>query len=117
MTEDEIAAVEALYGTGVLTPRDHWLLTQRKDLLSPIEKQEAYILRMAIVPLPCPACGELTCQLAAGGENMLTVNVPDDEYRCPNPRCGTPLVWHLTVTGQQFFTVNFSRRKEEQEEG
>jgi hypothetical protein len=115
MTGDEIAAIEALTSFGLLMERERWLLTQRKDLLSPLEKQEAYILRMALVPLPCPACGLLTCQLAAGGEDWLAAHVADDEYRCH--RCGEPLVWHLAITGQQFFTVNFSRLKEEQGEG
>jgi endogenous inhibitor of DNA gyrase (YacG/DUF329 family) len=114
MTEDEVATVEALYGAS-LGPRERLLLTTRKDLLGPLEKQEAYILRMAIVAVPCPACGEPTSQWAAGGEDLLTTPVADEEYRCH--RCGTPLVWHLTITGQQFFTVNFSRREEEQGEG
>ena len=110
MTEDEIAAAEALYETE-LTPREHWLLTQRRDLLGPLEKQEVYILRMSLIPLPCPACGVFTCQLAAVEEGVLPAQATDDDYRCR--KCATPLTWHLGITGDQFFTVNFPRRQQE----
>jgi hypothetical protein len=110
MKQQETYDIEKLYGI-FLQPRERVLLTSRGDLLSHLEKQESYLLRMALSPVPCPSCGIITCQYAALPEGESPLSCPDDAYRCP--RCNVPLVWHLALTGQQFFTVNFPKHNQE----
>lgn len=105
MNNDEAAQLAARYEV-TLTDREVQLLTTGNDLLGLIEQQGAWLLRAALAPIRCPACGEATCQRAAGvplydvDDHALH---PDDGYRCH--RCGTQLTWHLPFSGAAFFTL------------
>lgn len=99
-----IAAWEHSYGF-TLTDEERDLLTTGSALQTPIERQQAYVLRMAMESLECPACLTTTCQRAALGHPFeWNTPTPDDAYHCPN--CKRQLVWHLGFyAGQIWFTL------------
>lgn len=94
---------QELYGI-TLTNRERTLLTQPESMLSPIEWQHAYVLKMALRAVRCPACQRFICQRSADPAWDVKGSTPDDAYVCP--RCGAQLTWHLELTGNQEFTLN-----------
>ena len=93
------------------------MLTYPANLLDPIEKQRAYILRLGLEPQQCPACHGLICQrsaaLAAQDPDEPTPVAPqhsdkraDSDYECN--RCGTPLTYctGLFITDTWFTTTD-----------
>lgn len=96
-----------LYG---LTFTEHELMllnTVDRGLLTPIQRQEQYILGLALQPLRCPGCGGVTCRRAAYTGQDFTAGhepVPDDAYACQI--CHVRLEWHLAlIGGDQWFTL------------
>ena len=97
---------EGLYGIE-LTEHEKVLLTTTKALLSPLERQEQFILNVALEPVKCPACPALICQRSAapGGVFDMTASTPDDSYECPS--CHIRLTWNMALFGAgQWFTIN-----------
>jgi hypothetical protein len=96
---------EGLYGI-TLTEHEKMLLTTTKELLRPIERQEQYILRMALEPVKCPACPLIISRRSAiaGGVFDMRGSIPDNAYECPN--CHVKLTWHIELFGGgQFFSI------------
>lgn len=105
LTAAELDALAARYEGLEFTAAERHFLT---DPLTgwntdPLDRQRAYITRLALEPLQCPACHAATCRRAAATAWDLAGAVPDDAYKCP--ACGTPLTWHLDITGRSWFTT------------
>lgn len=105
LAEADLGAAEELYGIA-FTGQERMLLLTDSKLLDPIEQQRAYLLAMALVAIPCPACAMMTCQRAAALTDWL--HAPDNGYACQ--ACHMPLIWVLPFTGHQFFTVNLEMK-------
>lgn len=104
MEDDTIGTLEQVFRI-TLGKQQRMLLTTPPGLLDPIERQHAYLLRMALTPVPCPACQIAICQLSASPDGFDPGgSVPDDSYVCP--RCGAKLTWNLALAGTQSFTLN-----------
>jgi hypothetical protein len=61
------------------------LLISPRDLLTPIDRQRAYLLRLALRPEQCPACKYILCQRSAwAGGDFDPGTAPDGPgYTCP----------------------------------
>ena len=110
ITEDEIREIEERYGI-TLSEKERMLLTTPKDLLSPVECQERYLLGQDLAPVQCPACLSVICRLSAlrDGREDIGGHHPDEDHWCP--RCGARLTWHLPLTGDGFFTIHPSEAR------
>jgi hypothetical protein len=68
------------------------LLSTRNSLLDPIERQRAFLLRMALRPESCPACKWILCQRSAWARGTFDPGTTGDGpgYQCPN--CSADLI-------------------------
>ena len=83
------------------TDQERMLLTTTDDnLLTHLEQQERFLLRMALRPEQCPACKFVLCPRSAwaGAEPYSLGTAPDEGYACP--ACKAVLIHRqgLTVT-------------------
>lgn len=100
LTPDQL---QELYGI-TFSDGERILLTRSNDLLNMREEQWAYLLKMALTPLRCPACQGVICQRSADRDWNPQIHMPDDAYVCP--LCQAQLTWYLEITGGQGFTLN-----------
>jgi hypothetical protein len=103
MNKNAIARLEKLLGI-TLDDREVTLLTTQNSVLGPLDSQRAFLLTMALTPVPCPACQQPVSRRSADPDWDVNGSTPDDRYVCP--RCGAKLTWHLSLTGDQSFTLN-----------
>lgn len=61
------------------------------ELLDPIEKQERFLLQIALLKRPCPAC-EALCHQVEASRGVYDLGAATDDFACP--ACKAP----LTVT-------------------
>jgi hypothetical protein len=86
----------------MFTDREAMLLSTAPALLSPNDRQRAFILYGQVSPIQCPACLGDICRLAASTSDASPH--PDDAYQCN--RCDALLHWHLGLyAGQEWFTL------------
>jgi hypothetical protein len=108
MTAAELAEFYSI----TFTPRELDLLNggstaEPEYLRDPLDAQRIAVLRLDLTPVPCPACGLVICRRSAytgdpdpdrpGGWN-------DDANACPH--CKAKLTWHLSIVGEQWFTLS-----------
>lgn len=69
------------------------ILKAPEALLTTIEKQKRFLLRLALIKVPCPVCGHAVNQLEAAGIGLEDYPFDDKklDFRCRNPACGVPL--------------------------
>lgn len=108
--EDQLREIEQKYRI-TLTDGERMLLTTPTDLLSPVERQQRYLLGKDLAPLQCPACLSVICRLSAlrDGREDIGGHHPDEDHWCP--RCEARLVWHLPLMGDSFFTIHPSEAR------
>jgi len=67
-------------------------------LLTELDKQRAYLVRMALQQSPCPFCATPLDQYEASEDRYSVENEHrDDDYRCPN--CQAALLFVLPLFG------------------
>lgn len=101
----ELAKIEHAYGIE-LTEQEIKLLTTSKGLLSPVERQEKFLLEDALEPLGCPGCRGVICQRSAypGYTAHLNRSIPDHgSYECP--LCTARLDYWMTIVGTKGFDL------------
>lgn len=67
------------------------LLTMHQDVLSQVDRQRLFLLRVEGTPVPCPACKKSVNAIDAAGIELdaYDFGVTTYEYRCP--ACGAEL--------------------------
>lgn len=69
-------------------------------LLTTVERQRQYVLRLALAPMPCPVCGRPTSKVEAAGYSLDeydTTQADNRAYTCPE--CATALVYVVPIVG------------------
>lgn len=116
MDTSTIETIEETFGVK-LSDNVKFVLTTPDGLLTPYQRQERFLLSIALAPRQCPACLSIICQLSAapGADLKFNESVPDDQYVCP--KCETHLVWHVALIGDHFFTLHPDEAKPVKQRG
>ena len=114
--EPKLAELEQVFGF-TLTDKERELLACKDSpsLLSPIERQQLYILRTwGLEPKQCPACKMVMCKRGAAlaakdpeEETPVTPRTPndytDESFACN--WCGAKLTWSVDILGSTQFEL------------
>jgi hypothetical protein len=88
-----------------LTDHERMLLTAPDSLLSPLDSQERFLLRIALTPRQCPGCLSPICEYTAAKEHLdLRRAAGEHGFECP--RCEAHLVWQVPFVGEPFFGLH-----------
>jgi len=81
------------------------LLSTDSEMLDPIERQRAYLLKLALRPRQCPACRYVLCQRSAWQGEFDPGHTGDGPgYACPN--CGVRLEYRQgLVLSEHWFEI------------
>lgn len=83
------------------------LLTYPNEILTELEKQRRYILRIAMTPIGCGRCGGMHSQVEASGRTLETFDskeIKDEDYICPDT--GDSIRWVVPFIGNPHFIFN-----------
>jgi hypothetical protein len=67
------------------------LLRTPRDVLSQVDRQRQYLLRVELTPSPCPACREPVNALDAAGIDLDAYQFGKEKTSCCCPACGAEL--------------------------
>lgn len=88
-----------------------------KYFQSSVDKQRAYLHRIARTPAPCPACGVLSSKYTASGDRYSVAAPgvwPDGDFACP--ACDTPLWYCLGLfDGVPFWVTHEQHERSERQ--
>lgn len=87
------------------------ILKAPNELLTTLDKQRRFLLRIALTPAPCPACKQLVTQIDAAGVTLQDYDVDTThaktKYRCTScrrelevivPFMGPVYIWNILET-------------------
>jgi|SRR5262245_25604375 len=80
------------------------LNAHKSTLLSGVDKQRRFLLKIATTPTTCAGCGQLVSQVEATGKSLDEYPVDDaqdSEFTCPH--CQTKLHWIVPLMGAPFW--------------
>lgn len=87
------------------------VLRMSPELLGPIESQERFLLQIALLKMPCPACKAL-CHQVEASQRVYDLGGTNDDFACP--ACKEPLTVIVPFLSSAPWLWSLARRQQDE---